>query len=423
MLRKLVAGLFLLAAPAAAQVSSIPPQSSSAGVGTEAVHLTQAWTAPAYGSELVTNGTFTGSATGWTLGGGGGAPDWAYAANAVSHTSGGGTATLTPSTPIVPSVGTDTFYMITFTLSSVTSGTLTVSFAGGSATYRDSGTYDTFFGVASTANLAFTPTNDFAGTIDDISVKTATKASSAFSIPHNTGSDGIVELRSKGNDLYFGAWSAPWANANTYWNVTLGWGAGFNFGGGGPAVLNRDNVCIGTDSCNWSSRLNDSVFVGAFAGRLVSGNSANNTAVGSGALQLYPTGAIVNGDTMIGTSTGQNWNSDNSTCVGYNNCITGTALNNVTVLGYNITPVTANTAVVGNGSTTDVWIGDADGSGAAAAKLHTKGIEDTGTTFASLGTPANGTLIYCSDCTIANPCAGSGTGAFAKRLNGAWVCN
>lgn len=43
--------------------------------------------------------------------------------------------------------------------------------------------------------------------------------------------------------------------------------------------------------------------------------------------------------------------------------------------------------------------------------------------FAALGTPANGSICYCSDCTIANPCAGSGTGAFAKRLNGVWVCN
>lgn len=42
---------------------------------------------------------------------------------------------------------------------------------------------------------------------------------------------------------------------------------------------------------------------------------------------------------------------------------------------------------------------------------------------ANLGTPDNGTMIYCSDCTIANPCAGGGTGALAKRLNGAWVCN
>lgn len=44
-------------------------------------------------------------------------------------------------------------------------------------------------------------------------------------------------------------------------------------------------------------------------------------------------------------------------------------------------------------------------------------------TFAALGAPANGTLNYCSDCTIANPCVGGGTGAIAKRLNGVWVCN
>src|SRR5438445_13693758 len=43
--------------------------------------------------------------------------------------------------------------------------------------------------------------------------------------------------------------------------------------------------------------------------------------------------------------------------------------------------------------------------------------------FASLGTPADGTLIYCNNCTIASPCASGGTGAFAKRLNGVWVCN
>lgn len=45
------------------------------------------------------------------------------------------------------------------------------------------------------------------------------------------------------------------------------------------------------------------------------------------------------------------------------------------------------------------------------------------TVFASLGTPVDGTFIFCSDCTIASPCAGSSTGAFAKRLNGQWICN
>lgn len=47
----------------------------------------------------------------------------------------------------------------------------------------------------------------------------------------------------------------------------------------------------------------------------------------------------------------------------------------------------------------------------------------TGVSFASLGSPSNGAIKYCSNCTIAAPCASGGTGAIAKRLNGGWVCN
>ncbi len=43
--------------------------------------------------------------------------------------------------------------------------------------------------------------------------------------------------------------------------------------------------------------------------------------------------------------------------------------------------------------------------------------------FVNLGSAFNGTLVYCLDCTFANPCAGGGTGAFAKRINGAWRCD
>lgn len=44
-------------------------------------------------------------------------------------------------------------------------------------------------------------------------------------------------------------------------------------------------------------------------------------------------------------------------------------------------------------------------------------------TFANLGTPVNGSVAYCSNCTIANPCAAGGTGALAKRINNTWICN
>lgn len=46
-------------------------------------------------------------------------------------------------------------------------------------------------------------------------------------------------------------------------------------------------------------------------------------------------------------------------------------------------------------------------------------------TFAQLNSvlTADNMMVYCSDCTIANPCAGSGSGSIAKRLNSVKVCN
>lgn len=44
--------------------------------------------------------------------------------------------------------------------------------------------------------------------------------------------------------------------------------------------------------------------------------------------------------------------------------------------------------------------------------------------LASLGTPTNGSIFYCTDCAYnSNPCTGSSTGAIAKRINGAWRCD
>ncbi len=55
--------------------------------------------------------------------------------------------------------------------------------------------------------------------------------------------------------------------------------------------------------------------------------------------------------------------------------------------------------------------------------------------FSQLGDQNNGSFTYCSDCKVLAPsscsaantaacvCAGGGTGAFAKRLNGSWLCN
>jgi hypothetical protein len=42
--------------------------------------------------------------------------------------------------------------------------------------------------------------------------------------------------------------------------------------------------------------------------------------------------------------------------------------------------------------------------------------------FTSLGIAANGTILYCSNCTQTTACAAGGTGAMAMYINGAWSC-
>jgi hypothetical protein len=42
---------------------------------------------------------------------------------------------------------------------------------------------------------------------------------------------------------------------------------------------------------------------------------------------------------------------------------------------------------------------------------------------AAVGSAVNGTVVYCSNCTKATPCASGGNGAIAKRINSAWDCN
>lgn len=52
--------------------------------------------------------------------------------------------------------------------------------------------------------------------------------------------------------------------------------------------------------------------------------------------------------------------------------------------------------------------------------------QSVGLTFSNLGTPADGNIVFCSDCqvtsTLDNTCTSGGSGAFAFRINSAWRC-
>jgi hypothetical protein len=94
--------------------------------------------------------------------------------------------------------------------------------------------------------------------------------------------------------------------------------------------------------------------------------------------------------------------------------------NNVGLRARNAANTADRTLIVWDNSD-DVAIGDGNNTRTLIQSIHV--LFTNPVLFANLGTPANGTLLYCSDCTFANPCAGAGTGAFAKRLAGAWRCD
>lgn len=130
------------------------------------------------GSEKVTNGTFTGNATGWTLGSG-----WTYSSNLVVHST-GSTADLSQNVNAVPGET----YLVTLTVGTASgtvsrTGTFTISLGGttlgkwndntGASSYFPL-TYN-FIGTAvSSASLIISPDTNFNGSIDTISVKKIT---------------------------------------------------------------------------------------------------------------------------------------------------------------------------------------------------------------------------------------------------------
>lgn len=92
--------------------------------------------------------------------------------------------------------------------------------------------------------------------------------------------------------------------------------------------------------------------------------------------------------------------------------------------------IQASTGVFGWVSSTNPYSGTLDTTVRRAAAGE---LTYTTVAFAALGTPANGTLAFCTDCAPTTPascpgtkascvCAGSGVGSLAVRQNNLWYC-
>lgn len=126
-----------------------------------------------FGSELITNGTFTGSAASWTLGG-----NWAYNSNNIVHTPNGAPAF----DEAVQTIGisANTMYRVLTTISSMSQGYLNILLGSGAikAQYSEIGTYSDIIRSSSTnTDFAVESSQLFDGVVDDISVKAITNGS------------------------------------------------------------------------------------------------------------------------------------------------------------------------------------------------------------------------------------------------------
>ena len=97
---------------------------------------------------------------------------------------------------------------------------------------------------------------------------------------------------------------------------------------------------------------------------------------------------------------------------------------NWNIANNNFTSVTTPVSVVDN-STNDtiVWTNNI---GLTNIPIRGRVLSTAPFTYSQLTTTppnTNGSIVYCSDCTYANPVASGGSGAFARRINGVWVGN
>jgi fibronectin-binding autotransporter adhesin len=233
-----------------------------------------------------------------------------------THTAGGGTTALSPTPALTIFIGD--YYQVSFTITgNPTAGQTITPSIGGTAGIAISGNDATevqLIGQAiNTSNLAFTPTNNWNGTISNVSVKLITLATAGLSVDGTTFADDGT------TNLSIGAFAGV-ANYNGAGDVGLG-----------PEAL-------------WSNTTgNDNTAVG-LAALINSTSASSNTAVGAVALSTDTTGS---NNTAFGQSAlYDNTIGGDNTALGYQAGLTATTANanttgsNDTFIGYNSGPGT-----------------------------------------------------------------------------------
>lgn len=148
------------------------------------------------GAEKITNGSFTGAATGWTLG----ATYWAYASNRVSKIAGGVT-TLSQGTMASNPVAAES-YLLTYEIVAIADGYLTPTLGGTLGTPVNTiGVKHEIITATDTTGLIFTPSAAaLTCTVDDVSVLKVSDRLCLLTNYDNSSTDLVINFIKKVTD-------------------------------------------------------------------------------------------------------------------------------------------------------------------------------------------------------------------------------
>ena len=350
------------------------------------------------GNDLIINGAFTTDLSGWTVGAG-----WAWSAGAALHSS--GTATLEQSVTIT----SGSTYQVDVTISGRTAGTIAVALGAVSAmesgaNYEFSSTLSrtVVAGASGSVLLSITPTSDFNGAIDNVSVKLVTLGSFPAAIGITEGGSAATEIRQSLSRLNLSVGISSGSSiTNGSSNTNLGRNAGFalttgsnntncgrdagsgitvghsnsNFGvsAGLVTTSGHSNCNFGRDSGRAITTGSTNTNIGIEAGAVMSGGSSN-TSVGAYAGRGITSGS---NNSIFGRDAGRSVSTTSANCAFGNsagrfladgtsllttpaNCCyfgastkaSADAVTNENVFGYNATGIGSNSCVIGSSAVT-----------------------------------------------------------------------
>lgn len=321
------------------------------------------------GSELITNPSFDSDLSGWTAGAG-----WSWSSGGALHTA-GNTATLEQSVTVV----SGSTYQLDIVITGRTAGSITVALgavsvieSGGATSFTATLSRSVVAGATGSVLLAITPTTDFNGAIDSVSLNAVTLGTHPVVLGTTESGTPALEIRQSfsRSNLALGRDSGR-SNTTGYSNSNVGVGAGYS------NTTGYSNTNVGRDSgySNTIGMSNSNVGVSAGYGNTTGYNNSN---VGRDSGRSNTTGS---NNSNVGVNAGRNITTGYSNCTfGFNagryladgstllttpaNCVfigaaTKASADGVSaenVFGYNATGIGSNTTCIGAASNTKTQI-------------------------------------------------------------------